>query len=48
MREAFRLDDHATGGIASNPIVAVHLAAEYVVAVYETTIVVFKTSGELL
>ena len=31
-----------------SPLVSIHLVAEYVVAVYEMKVVIFKQSGELL
>lgn len=52
------VDLHRYGGPAANsnqaganqqsPLVSIHLQAEYIIAVYELTVVIFKQTGELL
>lgn len=55
VQQNFHLDRYAgppavqtaqTGQVS--PLVSIHLVAEYVVAVYETKVAIFKQSGELL
>jgi len=46
---SFELEEHCgPGGLAANPLVSIHLVAEYVVAVFETSIAIFKKNGDVL
>ena len=55
LHQSFHLERYAgpcavqtAGGMHTSPLVSIHLVAEYIVAVYETKIVILKQSGELL
>ena len=55
LHQSFHLERYAgppavqtAGGMHTSPLVSIHLVAEYIVAVYETKVVILKQSGELL